>query len=428
MNMKKYFRLILGITLAAMFSSCIEMMDAAQDVPIVSNVSISYKIGATTGFIPKDGTITPDPSFNASGLDVQFMELSTGKVTVGTTDEDGVVTVEVVPGNYSIIITDIVESNGQKYYMNATIPNVALVKEITKEEAMATGSSASLAIRPAKVSSLILSEIYFCGAPGYYFRDQTYQIYNNGDEVEYIDGLCFASLTPSMVFEGDAVPVWPDEEGLNNYVYAEYVWQFPGSGQDYPLQPGESVIICQEARDHTLNNELSLDNSMASWEMWTGNATRNNPDVDDMPLNYAQSLNKTQFLVSVFGGAYCIFRPDDGSILPSDWYGINGQNTCAQVNQTKWYARVPAAWILDGVELLTSLSLLGNKRVPGYIDAGAASVGETYVARPICRKVVDTRMDGTPVFADTNNSTEDFEVMESPQIRRFGQKTPAWAK
>ena len=427
--MKRYFKLIFSVALAAMVTSCVSMMEDAQDVPVVDNISISYKIAATTGFIPKDGTITPDPSFNTSGLNVKFRELATGKITEGSTDADGVVTVEIVPGNYSITVTDVAESNGQKYFMNATVPSVALVKKIDKEEAMAKGSSASLAIRPAKVGALIISELYYCGSGGTSttFRDQTYHIYNNGDKVEYLDGLCFANLTPNMIFEGDALPVWPDEEGLANYVYAEYVWQFPGDGNDYPLQPGEAIALAQWPRDHTSEYPMSFDNSTSQWEFWTGNASRNNLDVDDMPLVYAQSVNTFQYLVSVFGGAYCIFRPDDGTVINTDYYGPNGKNTCAQVNKKQWFARIPAAWIIDGVELLGSMSLLGNKRVPGYIDAGAASVGETYCSKTVCRRVIDTREDGTPIFADTNSSTEDFYVTDSPVMRRHGQKLPAWA-
>ena len=92
------------------------------------------------------------------------------------------------------------------------------------------------------------------------------------------------------------------------------------------------------------------------------------------------------------------------------------------------YARISADWILDGVELLGDMSLLSQKRIPGFIDAGASSVNETYVGKSVSRKVISRRADGTPIFADTNNSTVDFEVNDTPAIRRHGQKAPAWDK
>lgn len=123
-------------------------------------------------------------------------------------------------------------------------------------------------------------EIYYCGVTPYYFRDQTYEIYNNGDEVFYLDSLCFAQLEPNVATA--TLPVWPDEDGVDNYVYGIVVWQISGSGKDYPLQPGESFLIVQEARDHRVNNASSFDNSMAEWEAWSGNAGRDNPEVPNI--------------------------------------------------------------------------------------------------------------------------------------------------
>ena len=259
--MKKYIKLFLGLTLAAFISSCIGMMQDAQDVPIIGKVSVSYKVNAATGFIPKGGEITPDPNFSTSGIPVEFKELNSGAVTVGTTDEDGIVTVDLIPGDYSIMVSGTTENDGVNYFLNGTVPSISLVKEITKEEAK---KNPGMVIRPAKVGSLILSEIYYCGIDPYYFRDQTYQIYNNGDKVEYLDQLCFVQLHPNIASAGAALPVYPDEDGDNNFVYGLWVWQFPGDGDDFPLNPGESVIVVQEARDHTENNPASYDNSIAN--------------------------------------------------------------------------------------------------------------------------------------------------------------------
>ena len=91
-----------------------------------------------------------------------------------------------------------------------------------------------------------------------------------------------------------------------------------------------------------------------------------------------------------------------------------------------YFARIPANWIIDGIECMEDLSLLGLKRIPGFVDAGAATAGTIYQAKVVSRKVVDRRADGTPIYADTNNSTNDFETLSGPVIRRYGQKAPAW--
>lgn len=421
--MNRYFKLFLSLTLVALFSSCISMVENAQDVPVVERIEVSYQVAATTSFQEKGGEVVPDPNFSANGLKVEFVNLNTSGIVTATTDDEGIATADLIPGDYSIRVSGSVENDGFTYMMNGTIPQVSLIKTITREEAKS--SSSSIVIRPAKLAPLIISEIYYCGATDYYFRDQTYHIYNNGDEVEYLDGLCFAQLHPNIASGTSTLPVWPDEDGIDNYVYGLTVWQFPGNGTDYPLAPGESVVLAQEARDHTVNNPDSYDNSMANWECWSGNATRDNPDVANMPLIFARNTNKTQWLTSVLGAAFCIYRPDDGTVVDQEYYE-DYKNLQTEVNKTTYYTKIPAGWIYDGVELLGDMSLLSKKRIPGFVDAGGTSVEATYCQKVVSRKVVSKRADGTPIFADTNNSTEDFEVILYPQIRRHGSKAPAW--
>ncbi|MBR5856023.1 MAG: DUF4876 domain-containing protein [Bacteroidales bacterium] len=420
--MKRYFKLFLSLSLVAIISSCISMVENAQDVPMVEKIEVSYKVAATTSFQEKGGEVIPDPNFSANGLLVEFVNLNTSGIVSTKTDDEGIATVNLIPGDYSIRVSGKVENDGFTYMMNGTIPQVSLIKTITREEAK---SSSSIVIRPAKLAPLIISEIYYCGASNYYFRDQTYHIYNNGDEVEYLDGLCFAQLHPNIASASSTPPIWPDEDGIDNYVYGLVVWQFPGNGTDYPLAPGESVVLAQEARDHTVNNPDSYDNSMANWECWSGNASRNNPDVADLPPIFTRNLNKTQWLTSVFGAAFCLYRPDDGTVINTEYYE-DYTNLQTEVNKTTYYSKIPAGWIYDGVELLGDMSLLSKKRIPGFVDAGGTSVEQTYCQKVVSRKVVGRRADGTPLFADTNNSTEDFEVIFRPEIRRHGSKAPAW--
>lgn len=53
-------------------------------------------------------------------------------------------------------------------------------------------------------------------------------------------------------------------------------------------------------------------------------------------------------------------------------------------------------------------------------------VGGSYVGKSVARKMIGTRPDGSPIFQDTNNSTQDFEIQDTPQLRRYGVKMPAW--
>ena len=301
--------------------------------------------------------------------------------------------------------------------LKGAVSNVSIFEDITEEDAIENNKKVpSINIRPAKVGPLCFREIYYCGVTPYYFRDQTYEIYNNGDEVFYLDSLCFAQLEPNVATA--TLPVWPDEDGVDNYVYGIVVWQISGSGKDYPLQPGESFLIVQEARDHRVNNASSFDNSMAEWEAWSGNAGRDNPEVPNIAYVFWDKPNTMQWLTSVFGAAFCIYKVDT-PFDPNNWQ--------TQVNKTQRFMKIAAGDVMDGVELLPNMFSFDMKRIPGFVDAGGTSVGATYCGKSVCRKVTGYREDGTPLYQDTNNSTDDFEVMDQPMIRRNGEKVPAWS-
>lgn len=404
-------------------ASCIDMMEAVKDVPQVEPITVSYKVSATTGFIPKGGAVTPDPNFSTKGVGVTFTNVKTAQVFRTITDENCIATVEIDPGVYSISISGTASYNGADYYINGHVQSISLFRNYSKADAE-TDSSLQLTVRPAKVGSLCFSEIYYCGVSPFYFRDQTYHIYNNGGETIYLDGICFAQLHPNVATAN--LPVWPDEDGSDNFVYGLFVWQFPGAGTDYPLEPGESVVLVQEARDHRENNPDSYDNSIAEWECWTGNVSRDNPDVANLPyIFYSGSLNTLQWLTSVFGAAFCLFKPE-GDIIGEEFFANDGPNVQNEVGKTAKYAKIKADWIMDGVELVPNMSSLNMKRIPGFVDAGATSVGSTYCGMSVSRKVKGIRPDGTPIYQDTNNSTEDFQINEHPVIRRNSEKAPSW--
>ena len=415
--------------------SCIEMMKEAGEAEIAEYIDVAFKVNAMTGFVDADGNGEQDPNFNTAGLNVRFVNYDENLVVEAVTNEKGIaIGKQLIPGNYTVSVSGGVENEGTTYYLNGSVQNTALTQTVTEEEAE-SGSSAggySIAIRPAPIGQVCFKEIFYAGSPGYYFRNQFYEIYNNSDEVYYLDHLCFAQLEPSTATEN--LPDWPDGDGLNNYVFACTVWQFPGTGKDYPLYPGESVIVAQEGANHTLNTtgtgvKALMDNSKVEFETWSGNEQRQNKDVPDLKyVFWSGRVNSLQWLTSVFGSAFCLYNPGRELEYNDNSYWVVGETMQHEVGYTTpYYARIPAEQIIDGVELIPTPNDLNMKRIPGFVDAGAASVGATYNNMSVCRKVVDHRADGTPIYQDTNNSTDDFEVMSEPKHRRNGEKIPSWS-
>ena len=413
--------------------SCVDMMKEAGEAEIAEYIDVAFKVNAMTGFIDVDGSGEPDPNFNTAGLNVRFVNYDENLIVEAVTDEEGYAVGErLIPGNYTVSVFGNAENEGTTYYLNGSVQNVALTESVSREHAQDKGLS--VAIRPAPVGSIIFREIFYVGSPGYYFRNQFYEIYNNGDEVYYLDYVCFAQLEPN--FATTNLPDWPDEDGLNNFVYGLTIWQFPGreDGKGYPLNPGESVIVAQEGADHTKNMTNTgeyaiMDNSKVEFETWSGNAQRQNPDVPDLPyVFWSGYINTMQWLTSVNGAAFCLYNPGRKLEFNDNTYWVVGETTQHKEGYTSpLYAKIPAGQIIDGVELIPTPNDLNMKRIPGFVDAGAASVGAMYNNMSVCRKVIDHRADGTPIYQDTNNSTEDFEVMPEAKHRRNGEKTPSWS-
>ena len=78
-------------------------------------------------------------------------------------------------------------------------------------------------------------------------------------------------------------------------------------------------------------------------------------------------------------------------------------------NASQKFLMIHKDWVIDGVECVTSASK-ANKRIPNNIDAGFTYIPTSYLGNSVCRKV-DEVVDGRTIYMDSNNSSEDFEVV-----------------
>ena len=341
---------------------------------------------------------------------------------------------DILPGIYTVSISGTaLDTDNNEYYVNGNAVNAALFED---------GVELDITIKGLKVSPLVFKEIYFCGsrpaAGGVYFRDQFYEIYNNSGTVQYLDGVHMANLYPGNATT--KLPIWPEEDG-DKYAYGDRVWKFPGNGTDYPLQPGESVVISQFAANHQLeqyNPQSPVDGSSSEFEF-----NMNNPNFPDQPAydmehvfynGKAEMGTMPQWLTPVFGAAYVIFRVPEGEI----WDPVNDPSMkttdLSKPNSNSYYAKIPVKYVLDAVEAGDNESKMNAKRVPAVLDAGMTWVGATYCGLSVARKLL-VDGNGEPavreetnsyIYQDTNNSTDDFERGVVPEMRRNGAKMPSW--
>jgi hypothetical protein len=374
---------------------------ACDDKEPVTPVALSIEI------------VLPDEMSAPDAYDVKIVNYNDNSEVSKTAGADGKLSVEVLPGIYNITVTAEVLHKNSLLYLSGTLTNVNIIAAGTQ----------TVSLQASAPGALVLKELYYCGSKsktgGNYFRDQFYELYNNGESLIYLDGLCFGTIFSNLASANQ--PTW-DIPNQANYVFFQWLWQLPGTGTDYPLEPGESVIIAQWATNHQIEdlNELSPVNlASAEFEGLCPNATL---QTDEAAINMEIVFRTTsmasmpQWLSSINGCAYALFFPEADTDL---------ETLTTQVGNTTQGLAVPIRIISEAVELVLNETQVQLKRVPTVLDAGATFVGESYISKSVARKVKETK-DGRNIYQDTNNSSEDFVVKDTPVVRRDGAKIPSW--
>ena len=264
----------------------------------------------------------------------------------------------------------------------------------------------------AKTSALVIKEIYFGGCKGLnneeYKDDQYVTLYNNSDQTIYLDGLCLGIVDPGNNLESP----WMNYTDMKRIPVNDLTWQFPGSGKEYPLAPGEEITIATNAVDHTsgeYQHANSVDLSGVDWGFWDVSLDRQTIAAGVKPMTLLANLNPSLVMYSlpVFGPTFMVFSLQDS---PEEYVQDpdNRKPRPKASNQEKRYLMVPQEWVIDCIECVKDVN--SPKRVPNGLDNGKCYIpGDRYSGRSIIRKKTGTT-DGRAVYQDTNNSAEDMEV------------------
>ncbi len=392
----KYLLFIVALILT---NSCTD--EKTEDFKEVK-ATISLKLGDYTGTL-------------SNPLIIKFTNLSGG---FGQVFEKRVYKIEdiklenLVPGQYIISVTgkltqdEAMEIYGKQssYVLNANLSNVEIY-DYTE------GKPIVVNIEESMESFLIFKEMYYCGSKtdsnSNYLYDKFFEIYNNSEEVIYLDSVCLANASHSGQVDYDF------GEAAKDNLFSNEVWMIPGTGKDVPLEPGKSIVIAISATNHT--TALSrLDLTSSDYETYVEKTSGTPLDYPATNMIAIYKTTTTKFWSLAYGGNGMIlykldypFDPND-IVLPSNALG-----------STKASVKIPKNAVLDAVDCIADESKYLDKKFPASIDAGFATVGAGWIAKSVARKIKETTPEGRIIFQDTNNSSEDFEVMDTPQIRRY---------
>ena len=338
------------------------------------------------------------------------------------TDAAGMVTVsDLTPGIYDIITNW--EMSGKEYKAllrdpgsiddkSRVIVGVSLMNQrIFKAEDLVIDLSAAV------VRGLMISKVYYSGTKDLmgrnYGTDSYIEIFNNSDEVAFIDGK-YLGLAESV-----SPAAYPANENPDS-IYMRQICKFPGNGSEYPVQPGGSIVIAaRSARDHRESAENTVDLSHADFEVKTMEGS-GNPDVPMLPIISNSTKIQTLNLISGGPNAVVLFETDEDVL---SWPEVYQRGRTSG----EMFRRVHKSVVIDGVECLRKPAQtdpdVNTKRLQAEIDAGYITItavnGNNHES--VDRKV-SRYENGRYYLTDTNNTSADFVVCTDPTPRKYDKE------
>ena len=360
----------------------------------------------------------PEGGFERSGAEVRVEDMNTGSRYVSKTDTEGIASFSLPNGLYRVTMSG---RSGSDVF-NASADKIAV-----------SGGDHTLKLKLSisKAGSIVIKELY-CGGckklpqEGDYQADQYFILHNNDYQVQYLDSLCFGTLSP---YNSTGSNPWVSEDGqLPDFVpIIQAVWQFPGDGDDFPLQPGEDAVVClRGAIDHAAQYPLSVNLNKPDYFVCYNSTYFNNTAYHPAPGNlisqdrYIDVVIKTgkanAYTMSLSSPAMVIFRAKGVSI--QDFVLVPENVTPVPGSVVDNVVKVPYEWVLDALEVFDGSSASNQKRLASSVDAGYVLQTETFLGRSLMRHVDEeaSANAGYEILADTNNSLNDFYETEKQSL------------
>ena len=340
------------------------------------------------------------------------------------TDVCGMVNVPgIVPGIYDIITNT--EMSGKEYKALLKDPDSQGIEDKARvvvglslmNQKIFEARDISVALNAAVIKGLLISKIYYSGTRDKmdrtYTTDSYVELFNNSDEVQYLDGK-YLGLAESV-----SPAAYPAKDNPDS-IYLRQCCRFPGGGTDYPVQPGSSVVIAaRSARNHLESALNTVDLSSAAFEVKLTEGS-GNPDAPMLPL--ITNSTSIQYLNLLSGGpnTLVLFETDEDVMSWPQVYQI-GKTSGER------FLRIHKKVVTDGVECLKKPAQtdpdVNTKRLQEDIDAGYITITSVngYNHESVERRV-SRQENGRCYLVDTNNSSADFVVCTDPTPQKYDKE------
>ena len=368
----------------------------------ISTIDVVFQLEFPDNFVPGS---------KPANVGVTIKNNITGQVSNANSDANGQVNVSLLPGTYSVIASKSyapeealpITGYDQESFVNANVTPVVITEAKT----------VSVKLSGSKAGGLVIREFYYSGVPSSYFYDLFIEIYNNSNQPIRVDSMYMGNTKTAAASAYGFIGATQDS------VFLSQVWLVPHEGETRFLQPGESLVLAMDGINHksdpngNANSPVNLGPGIADFEtFWPyTNRDADEPDVPNLIHAYASATTGFDWLPGVNGCGLVIFNIDNFDDLP-----VRRE---PGVSAATLYKAVPVSAIIDGIETVGSSAITAaSKRLPISVDAGMTTVGATYSGKSVRRKVKSV-VNGRTIFVDTNNSSADFEVNNTPSPRKW---------
>lgn len=249
------------------------------------------------------------------------------------------------------------------------------------------------------------------------------ELYNNCSDTLDITGVYLGIADNTSSTDAQFPNAWTAanmQEVHNGCIALKQVFQIPTETTRL-LAPGESVVICNSALNHTTTASAAPDLSEADYEVKSQHKSykdHHNDAVPELRLIYTNAELNT-FLQFMSPGPYgLVLLENDTELDMEDFYR----------NQTegKKFKIVQASKTIDAVDIVEHSVKTepdaSQKRMPDSCDAGftATTLPGGNHGEAVVRKTASIDNGERVVLSDTNNSSVDFETTTSLAIRSYG--------
>ena len=282
----------------------------------------------------------------------------------------------------------------------------------------------------------------------YYTRvdnDQYITIYNPSKQTLYLDSLAIVTnqIDPRIIFE-----FAPGDNFVNSYYGVNSIMCFPGKGKDFPVKPGQTIVIANHAVDHAKDYEKYLEDngenlkeyegidqfldlSKADFEWSPSTDKNNNPNVPDLtPI----TPNRAISTISEAVGLALVRLPWSPATFAQFEKRNPEADKKAKVKNPIHSSNVTNTDFADFMaieipfnKVIDCMTICPRRRFqmkPSTLDKGFLGVAEdnfsSYSNENILKVMglsLQRKFDGKG-FVDTDNTTLDFEVKPATLSRK----------